>query len=64
MIKKLIRWTLIILASHQSAWTLLSIKMETIVHRVFLEECKYIEKKVIRHIIDDLESFSDGSDQE
>ena len=29
---------------------------------VFLKECKYIEKKVIRHIIDDLESFSDDSD--
>ena len=26
---------------------------------VLLKECKYIEKKVIRHIIDDLESFSD-----
>ena len=28
---------------------------------VFLKECKYIEKKVIRHIIDVLESSSDGS---
>ena len=27
----------------------------------FLKECKYIEKKVIRHIIDDLESSSDDS---
>ena len=30
--------------------------------QVFLKECKYIEKKVIRHIIDDLESSSDDSD--
>ena len=30
--------------------------------QVFLKECKYIEKKVIRHIIDDLESSSDDFD--
>ena len=30
--------------------------------QVFLKECKYIEKKVVRHIIDDLESSSDDSD--
>ena len=30
--------------------------------QVFLKECKYIKKKVIRHIIDDLESSSDDSD--
>ena len=29
--------------------------------QVFLNEYKYIEKKVIRHIIDDLESSSDDS---
>ena len=28
----------------------------------FLKECKYIKKKVVRHIIDDLESSSDDSD--
>ena len=35
--------------------------------QVFLKECKYIEKKVVRDIIDDLESSSDGcgdSDEE
>ena len=34
--------------------------------QVFLKECKYIEKKVIRHIrhIVDLESSSDDSDEE
>ena len=32
--------------------------------QVFLKECKYMEKKVIRHIIDDLESSSDDSDEE
>ena len=30
--------------------------------QVFLKECKYIKKKVIRHIIDDLESSFDDSD--
>ena len=34
--------------------------------QVFLKGCKYIEKekKVIRHITDDLESCSDDSDEE
>ena len=31
-------------------------------HQVFLKECKYIKKKVIRHIIDDLGSSSNDSD--
>ena len=31
--------------------------------QVFLKECKYIMKKLIRHIIDNLESFSDDSDE-
>ena len=30
--------------------------------QVFLKECKYINKKVIGHIIDDLGSFSDDSE--
>ena len=41
--------------------------METIIYKCFLKECKYIEKKVIRHIIDDLQSSShnfDESDEE
>ena len=29
---------------------------------VFLKECKYIEKKVVRHIIDDINSSSDDFD--
>ena len=32
--------------------------------QVFLKECKYIEKKTIGHIIDDLEITSDGSVEE
>ena len=34
--------------------------------QVFLKECKYIEKKVVRHIHDNLSdfSFSDESDEE
>ena len=31
--------------------------------QIFLKECKYIEKKVVGHIIDDLESSSDYSDE-
>ena len=30
--------------------------------QVFLKECKYIEKRVVRKIIDDLESSSDDCD--
>ena len=37
-------------------------KDENYCSQVFLKECKYIEKKVVRHIIFDLESFSDDSD--
>ena len=29
--------------------------------QAFFKECKYIEKKLIRHIIDDLESSFNGS---
>ena len=32
--------------------------------QVFLKECKYLEKKVIRHIIDDIEISSEASDEE
>ena len=32
--------------------------------QVFLKECKYINKKVIRHIIEDIEIFSSDSDEE
>ena len=31
--------------------------------QVFLKECKYIKKKVIKNIIDDTESSSDDSDE-
>ena len=37
-------------------------KVESCFPQVFLKEYKQIEKKVIRPIIDDLESFSDDSD--
>ena len=37
-------------------------KDENFYPEVFLKECKYIKKKVIRHIIDELESSSDDSD--
>ena len=37
-------------------------KDENYYPQVFLRECKYIEKKVVSHIVDDLESSSDDSD--
>ena len=40
----------------QERWKLLSTSL--------FKECKYIEEKVVRHIIDDLESSSDDSDEE
>ena len=41
-------------------------KEENCYPQVFLKECKYIEKKVVRHIHDNLSdfSFSDESDEE
>ena len=39
-------------------------KVENYNLEVFLKEHKYIEKKVIRHLIDDLESSFDDSDEE
>ena len=37
------------------------IKDENYYSQVFLKECKYIEKKVVGHVIDDFESSSDDS---
>ena len=37
-------------------------KDENYYPKVFLKECKYMRKKVFRHIIDDLDSSSDDSD--
>ena len=37
-------------------------KDENYYSQAFFRENKYIEKKVVRHIIDDLESSSDDSD--
>ena len=37
-------------------------KSKTFYPQIFLKECKYIEKIVVRHNIDDLESSSDDSD--
>ena len=37
-------------------------KNENYYPQVFFKECEYIEKKVVRHFIDDLESSSDNSD--
>ena len=37
-------------------------KYENYYPQVFLKECKYTEKKVIRHIIGNIESFFDDFD--
>ena len=37
-------------------------KDENYYPQVFLKECKYIKKKVIRYIIDDFHTSSDDSD--
>ena len=39
-------------------------KYENYYPQVFLKKCKFIEKKMIRYIIDNLESSSDDSDEE
>ena len=38
-------------------------KDENYYPQVFLKECKYIEKKVVRHIHDNLSDFSYSSDE-
>ena len=37
-------------------------KDNTYYQQVFLKECKYIEKKVVRHINDNLNDFSSSSE--
>ena len=37
-------------------------KDENFYPQVFLKECNYIEKKVVRHIMDDLKSSTNDSD--
>ena len=63
MIKKFPRWILIILVISLDS-TLK--KDEKYYLQVLLKECKYIEKKVIRHINNTLSEFfsSDESDEE
>ena len=39
-------------------------KNENYFSQVFLKECKYIKKRVIRHITQDIEIFSTDSDEE
>ena len=39
-------------------------KDENYYRQVFLKECKYIKKKVISHITQDIEIFSSDSDEE
>ena len=51
--KKFLIYTLITLAQEYLAWILLG----------FFKECKHIEKKVVRHIHDNLSDFSSSSDE-
>ena len=39
-------------------------KDENCYRQLFLKECKYIKKKVISHITQDIEMFSSDSDEE
>ena len=39
-------------------------KDESYYPQVFLKECKYVEKKIIRHIHDNLSDFSSSDDDE
>ena len=57
MIKKLQRWTLIILfLAVMRLYSALN-NNGNYYPQVFLKECKYIKKKIIRHIIDDSQKF-------
>ena len=40
--------------------------MKTVILKCYLKQCKYIQKdkNVIRHVTDNLESFSDDSDKQ
>ena len=60
MIKKFLSWILIILVCLDSALK----KDDNYCPQVFLKECKYIKKKVIRFITQDIEIFSSYSDRE
>ena len=60
-IKKFLRWSPIIHAQHLDSALK---KHEKYYPQVFLRECKYIDKKVVGHIIDELERYSDDFDDE
>ena len=60
MIKKFLSWILIILVCLDSALK----KDDNYYPQLFLKECKYIKKKVIRFITQDIEIFSSDSDRE
>ena len=62
MLKKLLRWTLAILVLALISLDSAVSKDGSYYPQVLLKECKYIKKKVIRYIIDDLESSFGGSD--
>ena len=67
-IEKFLRWILIMLVKQYLAQILLPRKKkdENYHLQMFLKQCKYIEKKVIRHSNDNLSDFSssDESDEE
>ena len=50
MIEKFLRWT-------HTSLAVISLKDENCYQQVFLKECNYIQKKVIRHINDNLSDF-------
>ena len=60
-IKKFLRQALVTLVQQYSSLDSALNKDGNHYPHLFPEECKYIKKKVIKHIIYDLESFSDDS---
>ena len=60
MIKEFLSWILIILVCLDSALK----KDDNYCPQVFLKECKYIKKKVIRFLTQDIDIFSSDSDRE
>ena len=63
-IKKLLRWTSVIIFLAVISLDSALKKEENYYPQVFLKECKYIEKKVIRHINNNLSDFSSSDESD
>ena len=63
-IKKLLKWTLITTCLLVIILDSALKKVENCYPQVFLKECKYIEKKIVRHINDNLSDISSSDDSD